>query len=137
MKKLILFLFALTATAVAQPVHVLDTLEADLDGDGTLERALIVSSTSADPGASSKKELRIMKKKNDLYTTLYTMPLDAPFSTDVDAWQIESPDTLFWGLNLRKAKPYNVLAVVFTPNSGEFFELVWNGKTYQVESSGD
>lgn len=138
MKKLILLLLVLTATAVAQPVYVLDSLDADLDGDGTLERAVIVSSTSPDPShRTSKKELRIMKKKKELYTTIYKMPIEAGFNTDLEGWQLESPEVLLWGLNLRKSKPYNALTVVFTSNSGEFFDLVWNGKTYQIQSSGD
>ncbi|MBI3924635.1 MAG: hypothetical protein HY319_03770 [Armatimonadetes bacterium] len=138
MRKLFLLLIALTATATAQPFYILDSLEADLDGDGTLERAVLVSPSSPDPShRTSKKELRIMKRKKDQYATLYTMPIEASFNTDLEGWQLESPEVLLWGLNLRKGKPYNVLTVVFTSSSGEFFDLVWNGKTYQVRSSGD
>ncbi|MBI3929769.1 MAG: hypothetical protein HY319_29785 [Armatimonadetes bacterium] len=138
MKKLLLLFIALAAAATAQPIYVLDSLEGDLDGDGTLERAVVVSPTSPDPShTTSKKELRIMKLKKDRYITIYSMPIEARFSSGLDGWQLESPEVLMWGLNLRKSKPYNLLTVVFTPSSGEFFDLVWNGRTYQVRSSGD
>jgi len=135
MRILTLFL-ALTLTAVAQDVYVLNWLQVDLDGDKVPERVLVVSPDSPDPNAKARKELRVMKRKGGQFVTVHKMSLDdASFNSKMGAWQLEEPATQLWGLNWDAKK--RALLVCFTPNSGEFFWLRWNGKAYVTESSGD
>lgn len=135
-QKLITLLLALTLAAAAQDVYVLNWLEADLDGDKVPERVLVVSSESPDPNAKARKELRVMKRKGGKLVTVHKLPLDdSSFNTKMGSWQLEEPATKMWGLNY-ETKGRRVL-VCFTPNSGEFFWLFWNGKAYVTESSGD
>lgn len=134
--RILSLLLLLTLAAAAQDVYVLNWLEADLDGDKVPERVLVVSADSPDPNAKARKELRVMKRKGGKMVTVHKMPLnDASFTSKMGMWQLEEPATKLWGLNYEAATKR--VLVCFTPNSGEFFWLKWNGKAYVTESSGD
>ena len=142
-KKMLLSL-ATCLICLASPVHaqgelfILDSAQADLDGDRVPERILLLSPDSPDPShRKSKKELRILKQKGDRYQTVYTMPIRSGFATKTMPWQFEDTASKLWGLQIEAGKPRARLWVVFATSSGDFFRLVFDGKTYHVESSGD
>ena len=140
MRILLVLLLLLSAPSWAQDVSVLSWAEGDLDGDRVAERILIVSPDSPNPtDVKSRKELRILKRKGDRYVQVYKMPIQAAFSQKVSAWQYEEPGTKLWGLNYEPAAGGRKAAVMvcFTPSSGEYFRLVFDGKTYRVQPSGD
>lgn len=122
----------LVASAWAEP-HVVSWTQGDLDGDGKPERAVIVCNDTADPGPMVRRELRIYKRRGAQFKQVYRLPIDDGFTTQMAPFQLEDPDTLPWGLNLVRRKLY----VVFAPNSGHLLIVRWNGKGYEIETTGD
>ena len=134
-------LLGLTLSAVAQEFYVLDWVEGDLDGDRVPERVVVLSTDSADPGnVESKKELWVLKRKGDKFVPIKRMPLNnARFHQKMHEWQIKEPLTKLWGLNYLPAIKAGKASIIvcFAPNSGEYFRLIFNGKSYVVEDAGD
>lgn len=135
-----LFSLALAASALAQSLYVLDWTEGDLNGDGVPERVLLVSPDSSDPAhPRSRKQLLVMEYHQKSYRQVFQKNIEAGFFCKTFKQRLSSAQADFWGLHFvgPELGQNPRVKVVFTPGSGEFFTLVHDGKSYQIESSGD
>ena len=136
-----MFCLGLTVQAHAQTGFLLSWTEGDLNGDRVPERVLLVSPDSADPtNVKSRKKLVVLQRKGERYQSVFEWPIanGVVFTTKASE-RLLSPFADFWGLSYRPAKPgYKPSArLCFTPGSGEFVNLVFDGKKYQIQGSGD
>ena len=141
MKRLLislLFLLALPSGA-DDSAYVLYSLDADIDGDRTPERMVVLSYESSDPAHQGKKKLLIMKRSGDLYKTVYSDQFDGGFYTKLDPFQWQGADNAMAGVSLRKFsdQKYATVWVVFTPNSSDFLSYTYDGKTFNRDEVPD
>lgn len=137
--KILVFSLALSISALAQPadVHILYSLDADVNGDGVEERLLVGSPTSGDPTAVSAKDFVICERVGDKFKPVYTKSLgtNSQFQNKVASFQWQGPDTIMAGITTRPVygqpnKPPEIW-VVFVPSSDGFLSFRYNGKTYE------
>lgn len=113
--------------------HVLFMLDADVDADGHPERLLVLSQESSDPSHRGPKEFRVLKRKGDLFETVFSESYkSAAFSNEVAELQWKIPTTAV-GLKVSPLPPgvkYPSFMVIFTPNSDDAVFYQFDGKNF-------
>ena len=139
-KLLISLLLLLTLPSSADDsAYVLYSLDADIDGDRTPERMVILSQESSDPAHQGNKKLLIMKRSGDVYQTIFTDQFDGAFYTKLAPFQWQGAENAMAGVTLRKfsEQKYPTVWVVFTPNSSDFLSYSYDGKTFRRDEIPD
>ena len=141
MKKLLVsFLLLLILPAIADDsAYVLYSLDADIDGDRAPDRLVILSYESSDPAHQGNKKLLIMKRRGDVFQTVFSDSFEGSFYTKVAPFQWQDADNAMAGLNIRKfsEQKYAGVWVVFTPNSSDFLSYSYDGKTFRRDEIPD
>lgn len=138
---LALLLVLAVTPCFGQNLYLLSWAEGDLDGDGVPERAVLVSPDSADPtNAKTRKMLLVLRYRDGKYQQALKWPIQGPvgFYAKLHDRHL-GPKADFWGLSFHPPVGGRdpSFKLTFSPGSGEFVEVVSDGKGLHVKGSGD
>jgi hypothetical protein len=141
MRKLVVLLIVLFCLSPVQAeldqteVHVLYSLEADVDADGVPERLVVVVFDRADPTQQGDKAFWVLKRDGEKFNTVYDSGRsDGAFDNRMAMWQVLSPESVPPGISvIQDGQGYPMIRVCFTPNSDHLVDYRFNGKTFVIE----
>lgn len=111
-------------------------VQKDLDGDGQMELARVVSlDGKSAPESQARKQLQILSVRGDL--RYVSEPFEEPFRTDLDHLA-EGPEGKA-GLHVLGggSSGYPKLRLLFAPCSGNFVDFHYNGQQFELAGMGD